>query len=117
MGRTVLIVDDHVVFRSLARSLLSADGWTVVGEAGTVRTRSSRLPRWIPTSCCSTCSCPAAAAWMSLASLHGRHARAAVVLVSSREAADYGPALDAVPSTGFLCKRDLNAGALDRLLN
>ena len=30
---TVLIVDDHERFRSMARRALESDGWTVVGEA------------------------------------------------------------------------------------
>jgi DNA-binding NarL/FixJ family response regulator len=33
VGRTVLIVDDHDSFRSVARALLEADGFEVVGEA------------------------------------------------------------------------------------
>ena len=33
MGRTVLIVDDHVGFRAAARALLEAAGFDVVGEA------------------------------------------------------------------------------------
>jgi DNA-binding NarL/FixJ family response regulator len=32
---TVLIVDDHVGFRSMARRMLEAGGWDVIGEAGT----------------------------------------------------------------------------------
>src|SRR5204863_8605691 len=31
---TVLIVDDHPAFRSLARALLESEGFAVVGEAG-----------------------------------------------------------------------------------
>lgn len=33
VGCTVLIVDDHAGFRTLARRLLDGDGWSVVGEA------------------------------------------------------------------------------------
>ncbi len=33
MSRTVLIVDDHSLFRSAARALLEADGFQVVGDA------------------------------------------------------------------------------------
>ena len=33
MAATVLIVDDHAAFRSLARAVLEADGFDVVGEA------------------------------------------------------------------------------------
>jgi DNA-binding NarL/FixJ family response regulator len=32
---TVLIVDDHAGFRSMARRMLEAGGWDVVGEAAT----------------------------------------------------------------------------------
>lgn len=35
MPSTVLIVDDHPGFRSMARRMLEAGGWDVVGEAGT----------------------------------------------------------------------------------
>ena len=31
---SILIVDDHVGFRALARMLLEADGFDVVGEVG-----------------------------------------------------------------------------------
>jgi DNA-binding NarL/FixJ family response regulator len=34
VNATVLIVDDHAGFRSLARRMLEAEGWDVVGEAG-----------------------------------------------------------------------------------
>jgi DNA-binding NarL/FixJ family response regulator len=37
VGRTVLIVDDQPEFRLLARDLLEADGFVVVGEAGDAR--------------------------------------------------------------------------------
>ena len=33
IARTILIVDDQASFRSLARSMLEADGYVVVGEA------------------------------------------------------------------------------------
>ena len=35
MSRTVLIVDDHGPYRVSARAMLEADGFVVVGEAGT----------------------------------------------------------------------------------
>ena len=35
MAPTLLIVDDHVGFRAFARALLEAEGFVVVGEAGT----------------------------------------------------------------------------------
>ena len=35
MASTLLIVDDHAGFRAFARALLEAEGFVVVGEAGT----------------------------------------------------------------------------------
>jgi DNA-binding NarL/FixJ family response regulator len=35
VGHTVLIVDDHAEYRTSARALLEADGFDVLGEAGT----------------------------------------------------------------------------------
>ncbi len=47
--RTVVVVDDHAEFRSSARALLDADGFDVVGEAGTgaeaIRVVNSLRPR------------------------------------------------------------------------
>jgi DNA-binding NarL/FixJ family response regulator len=43
---TVLIVDDHAGFRSMARRMLEAGGWDVIGEAGTAEeavTEAARL--------------------------------------------------------------------------
>lgn len=37
MSRTVLIVDDQSAFRILARELLEADGFVVIGEANDAR--------------------------------------------------------------------------------
>ena len=58
--RTVVIVDDHAMFRTGVRAEL-ADHVEVLGR------RPTWTPRWAPCSrsartwCCSTCTCPAAA--------------------------------------------------------
>ena len=41
IGPTLLIVDDHDSFRAIARALLEADGFDVVGEASTGRAGSA----------------------------------------------------------------------------
>jgi DNA-binding NarL/FixJ family response regulator len=55
----VFIVDDHGLFRSGVRSELG-DEVEVVGEAEDVA-HSIGSPRPCPMSCCSTCTCQAAA--------------------------------------------------------
>jgi hypothetical protein len=42
MGPTVLIIDDHAAFRSLARALLESEGFAMVGEPRTALLRSPR---------------------------------------------------------------------------
>ena len=59
----VVIVDDHQLFRAGVRSALE-DLLEIAGDAATrrgSRARRSRSPS--PTWCCSTCTCPTAAAW------------------------------------------------------
>ena len=61
-GPRVVIVDDHALFRAGVRAEL--DGHVeVVGEAGTVDEAVRAIARDAsPTSCCSTSTCPTAAA-------------------------------------------------------
>src|SRR5215217_2768548 len=44
----ILIVDDHPLFRSVARSLLTARGYVVVGEADDARTAVQAAERLAP---------------------------------------------------------------------
>ena len=60
---SVVIVDDHSLFRAGVRAELGR-AVDVLGDAGDRRgRRSRRSPSSSPTSCCSTCTCRAAAAW------------------------------------------------------
>ena len=54
MARTILIVDDGAGFRRLARKLLEADGYEVVGEAPDGQSGLRAARELGPTSCCST---------------------------------------------------------------
>ena len=59
----VVIVDDHELFRAGVRAELEPLV-EIAGDAGTVEEavagdRASTSPTW----CCSTCTCPTAAAW------------------------------------------------------
>jgi DNA-binding NarL/FixJ family response regulator len=45
---TVLVVDEHAGFRSLARRMLVAEGHDVVGEAGSVFVAIERVRRLRP---------------------------------------------------------------------
>ena len=113
--RTVLIVDDHPSFRASARAILEADGFTVIGEAadghlgpgGTAPAAAGRRP-----------ARRAAARHDGLRRL--RRVRdldtTSVVLVSSRDATDYGSLIASSGARGFIAKAELSGDALVNLL-
>jgi DNA-binding NarL/FixJ family response regulator len=114
---TVLIVDDHEGFRTSARALLEADGFDVVGESadggGALRAVSELRPQVVLLD-------------IQLADMDGfavatRLAETsdppAVVLISSRDAAAYGPRLRATPSRGFIPKSELSGKTLADLID
>jgi len=113
---TVLIVDDHEVFRASARALLEAGGFDVIGEAAggieAIEAVSTLRPEVVVLD-------------IQLPDLDGlavaqRRAEApdppAVVLVSGREAATYGPRLQETPARGFIAKSELSGKALAALI-
>jgi DNA-binding NarL/FixJ family response regulator len=115
MSARVLIVDDHAPFRALARRLLTADGFDIVGEAadGAAALDAARD------------LCPDVVLLdVQLPDIDGfRVAQAlarpglAVVLVSSRADSDYGSRVATSPARGFIAKSDLSGEGLQRVLD
>jgi DNA-binding NarL/FixJ family response regulator len=115
--RTVLIVDDHAVFRSLARSLLEAEGFEVVGEAPDGRSAIDAALQLRPDIVLLDIQLPdldGFAVAERLAAID--HDRPAVVLVSSRDSSSYRRRLAATPARGFITKSQLSGSALSALL-
>ena len=98
---TVLIVDDHDGFRESARALLRRRGSPWSGAPRTVPRRWRRCGGCGRKWCCWMCSC-------QCGRLRGRRATGGcpgpprVVLISSRDAAAYGPRLGAARPAGSL---------------
>ena len=116
MSGRVLIVDDHIDFRRVARLLLEQTGHVVVGEAGTGAEALSEARRLQPDVVLLDIQLPDLDGLAVAASLTSRAKCPAVVLVSTREARDYGPRLDRCGALGFIAKADLNAESLRALL-
>ena len=117
MARTVLIVDDHPSFRASARALLTADGFEVVGEAKDGASAIDAAERLHPELILLDVQLPDmdgfdVAARISV--LNG--SRPAIVLTSSRDAADFGPLVERCGAAAFVPKAELSGAALRSVL-
>jgi two-component system nitrate/nitrite response regulator NarL len=112
----VLIVDDHASFRRLARRLLVADGFDVVGEAGDAAHAFDAVRALAPDVVLLDIRLPDLDGFGVAEVLAGGEHAPAVVLVSSRARVDYGQRVDTSPARGFIAKDDLSGEVLRRVL-
>jgi CheY-like chemotaxis protein len=116
MPERALVVDDHTAFRRLASRLLEEIGREVVGEAGTGEEALKESRRLKPDLVLLDIQLPDLDGLMVAASLSLEPEPPAVLLVSSREARDYGPRLHGCGALGFITKAELSAESLQALL-
>ena len=109
----MLIVDDHASFRSIARRLLEAAGFHVVGEAATGGEVADAVGRLLPDVVLLDVGLPDVDGFRVLRDLP---TSVVVVLVSSRERTDYGRRVAASGARGFIAKAELSGEALRSLL-
>jgi DNA-binding NarL/FixJ family response regulator len=116
MRPTVLIVDDHAAFRASARALLQAEGFDVVGEAANGAAAVEAVAVLRPEIVLLDIQLPDLDG-LAVAEQLARAADApAVVLISSRDAAAYGPRLQGTRARGFIPKSGLSGEALAALV-
>jgi DNA-binding NarL/FixJ family response regulator len=115
MRPTVLIVDDHAAFRASARALLQAEGFEVVGEAANGAAAVEAVAALRPEIVLLDIQLPDLDGLTVAEQLAGAPEPPAVVLISSRDAAVYGPRLQATPARGFIPKSGLSGEALAAL--
>ena len=116
MRTTVLIVDDHDGFRESARALLEAEGFAVVGDAADGVEAVAKVARLRPDVVLLDVQLPDVDGFVVAGRLAAVPDPPRVVLISSRDAAAYGPRVDAAPVCGFLAKRELSGAALAALV-
>jgi DNA-binding NarL/FixJ family response regulator len=113
---TILLVDDHAGFRAQARMLLAAEGYKVVGEAldgrGAVAAAHSLRPDLVLLDI----GLPDLDGFEVARSLAESETPPHVILISSREAAAYGPRIGASGVLGFISKDELSGSAIDALM-
>lgn len=116
MGPTVLIVDDHEAFRASARALLQAEGFDVVGEAGDGAEAVEAVAVLRPEIVLLDIQLPDLDGLAVAEQLAAAEDSPAVVLISSRDAAAYGPRLQRASVRGFIPKSGLSGEALAALI-
>ena len=116
MQPTVLIVDDHPSFRSLARSLLELEGFAVVGEAEDGAAAIAAVEALRPTIVLLDVQLPDIDGFEVAERLARMADAPVVVLVSTRAAAAYGARLETTPARGFISKTSLSGAALAALV-
>lgn len=117
MRSSVLIVDDHAGFRSRARTLLTRAGYEVVGEAGDGESGVRAAAELAPQLVLLDVQLPDISGFEVARRLNRATGHAPdIVLVSSREASDYGRRVHECGARGFVTKDELTAAALDAVL-
>ena len=114
--KTVLIVDDHPSFRSTARALLEAEGYSVVDEAADGAEALAKTKELRPDLILLDVQLPDIDGFEVARRLCSNGSSPLIVLVSSRDAADYGELIDTCGARGFVPKGDLTGAALRALL-
>jgi len=116
MGRTVLIVDDHADFRAHAAALLERAGYEVVGSCHDGRSALTAIARLRPDVVLLDVQLPDVDGFGVVAQLQPTPDGPTIVLVSSREAVDYGSRVDRSGAAGFITKAELSARSLSELV-
>jgi DNA-binding NarL/FixJ family response regulator len=116
MSTTVLIVDDHAPFRSFARALLQADGFSVVGDVGDGASALREVQRLHPDVVLLDIQLPDIDGFEVTRQLAAEGNHSAIVLISSRDASDYRRRLAGSGARGFIAKSELSGASLDAVL-
>jgi DNA-binding NarL/FixJ family response regulator len=110
---TVLIVDDHDQFRARARKLLERSGYCVVGEAADGAEAIAQARELAPDVVLLDVQLPGRDGF-AVAEEIGLGPK--IVLISTREAADYGSRMQHTVAVGFIHKPKLTPAALEHLV-
>jgi DNA-binding NarL/FixJ family response regulator len=113
---TLVIVDDHQSFRDVARRVLEAAGFDVVGEAADGETALDVVRGLRPDVVLLDVQLPGIDGFELAQRLTAGADAPAIVMTSSREAQDFGPKVEAAGARGFIHKADLSGPAIDTLL-
>jgi len=113
----VVIVDDHAGFRSWARTLLEAEGFDVVGEAGDGVSALAAVGQLRPQVVLLDVQLPDIDGFEIAERLARAGDPPVVVLISTRGVSAYRRRLARSPARGFIAKSELSGNALSALVS
>ena len=116
VSQTVLIVDDHAGFRSWTRSLLETEGFQVVGETADGASAVTAARDLRPDLVLLDVMLPDASGFAVAERLAALAEPPRVVLISTREASDFGDVIGHSTAVGFISKTDLSGPRLRSLI-
>jgi DNA-binding NarL/FixJ family response regulator len=117
MGVRVLIVDDHEGFRRMARMLLTRDGYDIVGEADDGSSAISAARALRPEVILLDVQLPDMDGFEVARALRPDGMDGNIILISSRDRADYGRRVTASGVRGFIGKAELSGSTIRTILN
>jgi len=112
VARTVLIVDDHDGFRVQAADMLQAAGYDVIGSCADGRSALAAISELGPEVVLLDVQLPDTDGFRLISELLPGQHRPTIVLISSREAVDYGTRVGRSGAAGFITKAELSAQSL-----
>jgi len=113
---SVLIVDDHAIFRADARELLEFVGYDVIAEASTAAEGMRQARALEPDVVLLDVQLPDGNGFDTAEEISSRPHPPRIVMVSSREAGDYGTRLHTSPAIGFIHKPELCRASIVELV-
>jgi DNA-binding NarL/FixJ family response regulator len=116
MAETVVIVDDNAAFRAQARVLLNYEGYEVVGEADDGASGLDVMRRLHPDVALVDVQLPDTDGFALARAVRDHVRQTAIVIISTRDATDYGAAVNSCGARGFVAKSELCGEALRAVL-
>jgi CheY-like chemotaxis protein len=116
MAMTLMIVDDHRSFRDAARRVLESAGFEIVGEAADGESALQAIPSLRPDILLLDVQLPGIDGFEVASRLTERGDAPLIVIISSREGADYGPLVEQSGARGFIHKAELSGPAISAVL-
>ena len=116
MARSVLVVGDHPGFRAQARALLAAAGHEVVGEAADGQSGVCVARDLSPDVMLLDVQLPDITGLEVGPLVQALRDPPAIVLISGRDASDYGRRIKRSGARGFISKAELSARTLEAVL-